>query len=51
MGRKAAETARNINRAFGKETVKCTASTSVPFRNGDESLEREEGRECPFFHL
>ncbi|KZC06802.1 Histone-lysine N-methyltransferase SETMAR [Dufourea novaeangliae] len=49
LGRKAAETARNINQAFGQGTV--TERTAQhwfqKFRNGDESLEDAEGRGRP----
>ncbi|XP_015436815.1 PREDICTED: histone-lysine N-methyltransferase SETMAR-like [Dufourea novaeangliae] len=49
LGRKAAETARNINQAFGQGTV--TERTAQhwfqKFRNGDDSLEDAEGRGRP----
>ncbi|KOC63608.1 Histone-lysine N-methyltransferase SETMAR [Habropoda laboriosa] len=43
-GRKAAETARNINEAFGQDTVneRAVQRWFARFRNGDESLEDEE---------
>jgi hypothetical protein len=49
MGCKAVETTGNINQAFGQGAVNdCTAQHWFKkFRNGDESLEDEEGRRCP----
>jgi hypothetical protein len=46
MGREAAETARNINQAFGQGIVKESTAQhgSKDFHNGDESFEVEEGR-------
>jgi histone-lysine N-methyltransferase SETMAR len=46
MGSKAAETTRNINQAFGQGTVNegTLQRWFKEFRNGDESLEDEEGR-------
>ncbi|KOC59801.1 Histone-lysine N-methyltransferase SETMAR [Habropoda laboriosa] len=46
LGRKAAETARNINHVFGEST---TSERTVQhwfkiFRGGDESLEDKEGK-------
>lgn len=48
MGRKAAETACNINQVFGQETVKkYTAQYCFQtFSNGNESLDDEES--CRF---
>jgi transposase len=49
MGRKAAGTTPNINRAFGQGTVnERTAQHGFKkFRNGDETLEDEEDRGRP----
>ena len=49
LGRKAAKTARDINDAFGPETTnECVAQRWFKkFRNGDESLEDEDGRVWP----
>ncbi|XP_065663076.1 histone-lysine N-methyltransferase SETMAR-like [Hydra vulgaris] len=46
MGRKAAETARDINTAFGPETTneRMAQWWFKKFRSGEESLEDEEGR-------
>jgi hypothetical protein len=49
MGRKATETTRNINQAFGHGTVNEYTSRYLftKFRNGDDRLEDEERRVCP----
>ena len=49
LRRKAAETARNLNQAFGEETAKerTVQHWFNKFRSGDESLEDEEGRGRP----
>ncbi|XP_065663078.1 histone-lysine N-methyltransferase SETMAR-like, partial [Hydra vulgaris] len=49
MGRKAAETARDINTAFGPETTneRMAQWWFKKFRSGEESLEDEEGCGCP----
>ena len=45
LGRKAAETARNINDAFGPGTTEPMAQQWFKkFRNGDKSLEDEDSR-------
>ena len=46
LGRKAAEIARDINDAFGSRTTKERVAQRwfKKFRNGDESLEDEDGR-------
>ena len=46
MGRKATETTCNINQIFGQGTVneRTAQRWFKKFRNGDESLEDEEGR-------
>lgn len=48
-GRKAAETARDINNAFGQGTTteRTVQSWFQKFRTGDESLHEEEGRGRP----
>ena len=49
LGRKAAETARNINKAFGKGTAseRTVQRWFRKFSDGDENLEDEEGRGRP----
>ena len=49
LGRKAAETARDINDAFGTGTTneRVAQRWFKKFRNGDESLEDEDGRGRP----
>ena len=49
LGRKAAETARDINDAFGPGTTKERVAQRgfKKFCNGDESLEDEDGRSQP----
>ena len=49
LGRKAAETARDINDAFGPGTTneRVAQRWFKKFRNGDESLEDEDGRGRP----
>lgn len=46
LGHKATEATRNINKAFGQETAneRTVQRWFQKFRNGDESLEDEEGR-------
>ncbi|XP_035720907.1 histone-lysine N-methyltransferase SETMAR-like [Vespa mandarinia] len=46
LGHKASEATRNINNAFGENTVneRTVHRWFKKFRNGDESLEDEEGR-------
>lgn len=46
LGHKAAEATRNINRAFGRNTVneRTVHRWFRKFRNGDESLKEEKGR-------
>ena len=49
LGHKAAEATRNINSAFGQETAneRTVQRWFQKFRDGDESLEDEEGRGRP----
>ena len=48
-GRRAADTARNINQVFGLETISERAAQYwfSRFRDGNENLEDEEGRGRP----